>query len=243
VAWYFAVKTAGSHFGTPDPAPTVRVRFDPGKLLAARERWPGHQSAGQVAADDGLLVHSSASEVLIWPDQLWRVADLEDPVRVVPSAEWVRCQAFTVVAAEPAWLVAGPHGTAVEQVIAAARSLTPDQVAALAGQPVPEEEALLTRTLWQRWSAGHRSGSPVGCGLATLYQAVEHAARHADPGLFAWDEDDGIEVLADPVWQRAHATANCAALAFGAPDILTPWQNAQLARPWVSVFGRPREST
>lgn len=106
-----------------------------------------------------------------------------------------------------------------------------------------EEEEALTRVLWQRWRAGHRSGSPVGCGLTSLYRAVEDAALRAGPGLFAWDEDGGVEVLADPAWLQAHAAANRAALAFGAPDFLTVGQNAVLARRWVSVFGSPREGT
>jgi hypothetical protein len=127
VGWFFAVAGIGPYMGDPDPAPGVRVRFDQGKLLAARERL--RYGAGQVAADDGLLVRRSAIDVLVWPDQLWRVGDLEDPVLVAPSAEWVRCRAFTVVAAEPAWLVAGPHGAAVERVITLARSLSPAQVA------------------------------------------------------------------------------------------------------------------
>jgi len=102
---------------------------------------------------------------------------------------------------------------------------------------------VLTRTLWQHWDAGHRSGSPVGCGLTTLYLAVEAAARRTDSRLFVWDEDDGLEVLADPAWRRASTAAVCAALTFGAPDILTADQNAELSRPWVSVFGSPREIT
>jgi hypothetical protein len=188
------------------------------------------------------VVHRAATDVLVWPEQLWRVGDLEDPVQVAPAARWVRCQAFTVIAAEPAWLVAGPHGAAVERLIGRARSLAAADVAALATVPVRDEEAL-ARALWERWLAGHHSGSPLGCGLQTLHHAVRDAARRAGPGLFGWEEDDGVEVLADPAWRRADAAAYCAALAFGAPEILTADQNADLARPWVSVLGPPEDST
>jgi hypothetical protein len=189
----------------------------------------------QLTGNEGLVVHEAAIDLLSWPSSLWRVDDLERPVRLLPGNKWMRVQAFSVLEQAPAWLVAGPHGDAVEWVITAARALTTDQVDALAALPDDDEERL-TRTLWDRWMRDHRSGSPVGCGLSTLHQAVKEAAHRVDPQLFGWDESDEVEVLCDPAWVRAWRAADGAALALGAPDLLAPEQNAVLARRWTTMF-------
>jgi len=235
---FFAFDGAERYFGTPDLAPGVRVRFDPDKLFAARERGTGRPVDRHLAGDEGLVVDEIATGVLVWPCSLWRVDELERPVRLRPGREWVRCRAFTVLEQVPAWLVAGPHGDAVEWVITRARELTSDQVEAIAALPEDDEEQL-TRRMWDRWLRDHRGGSPVGCGLSTLHQAVEAAARRAGPGLFGWDERDEVEVLRDPGWLRAHRAAYGAALALGAPELLPAEQNAVLTRRWTGVFGSP----
>jgi hypothetical protein len=235
---FFAFDGAGGYFGTPDLAPGVRVQFDPDKLFAARERSTGRSADRHVAGDEGLVVHEIAAGVLVWPSSLWRVDELERPVRLRPGNRWVRCLAFTVLEQVPAWLVAGPHGDAVEWVITQARELTSSQVGSLAALSEDGEEQLTGR-LWDRWLRDHRGGSPVACGLSTLYQAVEEAARRVGPELFGWDERDEVEVLRDPGWLRAHRAAYGAALALGAPELLPAEKNAVLARRWMSVFGSP----
>ena len=238
---FFAFKDAGSYFGIPDLAPGARVRFDPDKLFAARERDTGRPADRVLAGDEGLLVHEIATDVIVWPSSLWRVDELERPVRVRPRNMWVRCRAFTVVEQAPAWLVAGPYGDGVEWVITRARELTSDQVGALAALSEDDGEEELQRSLRDRWVRDHLYGSrsPVGCGLSTLRRVVEDAARRAGSELFGWDEEDGAEVLRDPGWLRAHSAAHGAALALGAPEFLSAEQNAVLARRWTSVFGSP----
>ncbi|MFE2297044.1 hypothetical protein ACFXAW_02470 [Streptomyces sp. NPDC059445] len=234
---FFALYDAESFYGEPEPAPGARVAFAPDKLSAARARRTGRRVDRQSVGDDGLVVDEIATDVLVWPSSLWRVADLE-PVRPTPLHRWVRCRAFTVVEQVPSWLVAGPHGDVVEWVITRTRALTGAQVDALAALP-DEDEGPLTRTLWARWSRDSRTGSPVGCALTALDDAVMEAAHRVGPHLFGRDEEDDVEVLSDPAWLRAFGAAYAAALALGAPEFLTPQENAVLARRWTTVFGSP----
>lgn len=236
VVMYFALASEDERFfGTPTPAPAVRVSFDPERFFAARERH-GRAVERRLVGDEGLVVHECASDELVWPASLWRVDDLERPVRLMPGNRWVRCLAFTVVDQVPTWLVAGPHGDAVEWVINQARALTAEQVGSLASMPEEPEEPL-RKALWGRWMRARRSGSPVGCGLTTLYQAIDEAARRVGPSLFGWSEEDGGEVLTDPAWQKAGRAASAAALALGAPELVSSEQGSTLALRWTSVFG------
>ena len=205
------------------------------------KRNTGRTADRVLTGDEGLLVHEIATDVIVWPSSLWRVDELEKPVRARPGNRWVRCRAFTVVEQVPAWLVAGPHGDAVEWVITRARDLTSDQVGALAALSEDDGEEQLKRSLRDRWVRDHLYGSraPVGCGLGTLRRMVDEAARRVGPELFGWDEEDEVEVLRDPGWLRAHSAAHGAALALGAPEFLSAAQNAVLARRWTSVFGSP----
>ncbi|MFB7241390.1 hypothetical protein ACFCYX_02840 [Streptomyces populi] len=234
---FFALHDAERFHGEPEPAPGARVSFVPDRLSAARERRTGRPADRQPDGDEGLLVNEIVTDVLRWPSSLWRVTDLE-PVRPVLSRRWVRCRAFTVMERVPTWLVAGPHGEAVEWVITRTRTLTGAQADALAALSDEGEEPL-TRTLWARWMRQHHTNSPVGCGLTTLNEVVTEAARRVGPHLFGPDEEDGAEVLDDPAWLRAFRAAYAAALALGAPEWLTPRENAVLARRWTTVFGPP----
>lgn len=236
---FFAFDEPDRFYGEPDLAPGARVRFVPDKFFTARERTVGGPVDRQLRGDEGLLVHHVATDILVWPSSLWRVDDLARTVRPPVGGAWARCLAFTVVEEVPAWLVAGPHGYALEWVVAAARTLTPDQVDAL-GRLSDNREKALTKRLWARWSQGHaRNGSPVGWTLMTVDTAVTEAARRVGPELFGPDEDDDTEVLSDPAWLRASSAAYSAALALGAPDLLTPEENRVLARRWTTVFGTP----
>ncbi|MFC4034449.1 hypothetical protein ACFO3J_23645 [Streptomyces polygonati] len=236
---FFAYQDSESFYGEPEPAPGEHVQFVPEKLFAHRQRGTEHPLERRLHRDEGLVVHEVATDVLAWPSSLWRVDDLEKPIRLRPGNRWMRCRAFTVVEQAPAWLIAGPHGDAVEWVITQARMLTDAQVDALASLP-DEGESSLTRALWAGWTRKHRgSGSPVGCGLTTLNEAVTEAAHQRGPRLFGRDEQDEVEVLSDPAWLRASHAAHAAALGLGAPELLTPQENAVLTRRWITVFGIP----
>lgn len=235
---YFALPVEAERFyGSPHPTPGARVSFEPDKLLAARGRSEGG-SKRPVSGEDGLVVHKDPLDLLFWPASLWRVEDLNRPVPPGPGNRSVRVLGFTVIEQAPTWLAAGPHGDAVEWVVNVARTLTAEQAEALAVMPDEEEEPVRA-AMWKRWTRLHRSGSPVGISLFTIAEAVEEAARRVSPSLFAWSEEDGGEVLTDPVWLKAGHAASAAALGLGALEFLSAEEAETLARRWTSVFGTP----
>jgi hypothetical protein len=239
VDYYLAEKGAEEEFlGLPLPAVGVRVRFDVEKLFAARERLLGHPVERVLAGDEGLVVHEDPMEVLQLPDRLWRVDGLTGEVRLAPANRWLRCQSLRVREELPAWLVMGPHGDLVAQVIDQACHLTDDQVRAIAALD-PVDEQRLHRAAWERWRVHRRSGSPVGCGLLAVHDAVTQAARRTSPDLFGWDEQDEVEVVTDHAWLQAGHAAGAAALAQGVPDLLGAEENRRLMRRWTAAFGAP----
>ncbi|HEV2635988.1 MAG TPA: hypothetical protein VGX23_12615 [Actinocrinis sp.] len=84
-AMYFALASEDERFfGTPTPAPAVRVSFGPERFFAARER-NGRAVQRRLVGGEGLVVHECATDELGWPASLWRVVDLERPVRLLPG--------------------------------------------------------------------------------------------------------------------------------------------------------------
>ena len=127
----------------------------------------------------------------------------------------------------------------VEWVLNLARTLTAEQAEALAALPDEEEEPARA-AMWKRWTQLHRNGSPVGIGLFTIAEAVDAAALRVSPSFFTWSEEDGREVLTDPVWLKASHAATAAALGLGALEFLTAEEAETLVRRWASVFGTPK---
>jgi hypothetical protein len=223
--------------GVPFPAVGARVRFDIARLFAARERLSGAPVDRTVVGDEGLVVYEDPMAVLTLPDRLWRVGDIDGEVRVVPRRYgWMRCKSLTVREELPNWLVMGPHGDLVAQVIDQARDLTDEQTRTIAAMDAADE-ASLYRALWDRWLLNHESGSPVGCGLSAVHDAVGEAARRTGPHLFCWDVEDEVEVINDTAWQQAGHAALAAAIARGAPQILSNQENHRLALRWTTVIG------
>ncbi|HEU5159765.1 MAG TPA: hypothetical protein VFU43_22410 [Streptosporangiaceae bacterium] len=225
--------------GVPYPRAGVRVAFDIDKFVAGQ----GESSFGapnHPATDGaGLVVHEDPINVESWPCRLWRVDDLVDVVRLAPSNRWLRCGALTVYEELPGWLVMGPRGHAVVAVIEQARALTNEKVRAIAAIEGREEQDLY-KALWDRWLRTHEAGSPVGSGLSAVSRAVEEAARQVgDESLFVWDEEDEVEVLADPAWRHGRQAALAAALSVGAPDVLDASENEELAKRWRTIVGLP----
>jgi hypothetical protein len=243
MTYYLAHKGAEEEFlGLPYPAAGVRVVFDIDRLFAARDRRMGSRVDREVSGDEGLLVYEDPLAMLKLPDRLWRVDSLEGEARLHPRNPWLRCTSLTVREELPNWLVMGPHGASVAQVINQARGLTEGHARAIARLDAAEEERL-AGVVWDPRRDPAAYGypvPPVGCGLGEVRDAVEEAARRTGLVLFGWDEGDGVEFLADPAWQQAVRAAEAAALAVGAPGVLAFWENQRLALRWTSVVGAPQ---
>jgi hypothetical protein len=177
VAYYLTYAPGGAgFFGVPDPAVGARVVFDAERLFAARERRLGRPVTRELRGDEGLVVLEDPMEALTWPCRLWRVDDLEGAVRLQPSNRWLRCKAVTVCEELPGWLVLGPRGDGVVEVIEQARSLTSGQVNAIAAMGGDDERGLY-RAAWDRWRRTRQSGSPVAALGLSLWFALWRRRR------------------------------------------------------------------
>src|SRR5215216_3835280 len=70
-----------------------------------------------------------------------------------------------------------------------------------------------------------------------VQKAVLEAARATGQELFAFDEVDGVDYLADDKWQAARSLAAAVALAAGTVDHSA--EAALLARRWIDIVGPP----
>ena len=148
-SYYFAASTTQpDFFGTPSPEPGMRMRFNPSALaeFGAPKSWPAPLQAPWTR--QGLVVYARPTAVLIWPCRLWQVRSLENPFS--NDGMWLRCDSLEVVKELPGWLVFGPHGAAVADVISNAEDLTHEQVEAI-GSAHGEREWRTRTTFLERW--------------------------------------------------------------------------------------------
>jgi hypothetical protein len=241
---FFVTKPDGSAiFGRPRPAVGMRVRFDRELLEATpREDWP----TGQLATGpQGLVVWDLAMDTDVWPCHVWRVSDLEDPVRPFPRTPYVRCQSFLVEAQEPSWSVFGRHGEAVQALVERAGRITADEAAALARASNPGPDHEIHREVFRRWRRDRDGGAlpkeeraPGGFAIGAAREAIERCALKADPATFDW-LPRGIDrkELADPTWLSARDAAMATALATSVPEFLLPGEFELLTHRWISTIG------
>ncbi|OPC84516.1 hypothetical protein B4N89_29540 [Embleya scabrispora] len=179
-------------------------------------------------------------------------------------ARYIRAFTVDVLAEWPASALFGPHGAAVVAVLDAARALTPRAAARLAAASTPGAAARYGAA-WNRWLTGepnaapyldrdHRhtlaipgagpADSPIGKGFLAVSAAVRAAARdRGGPTAFEteYDEDDGQseEVMAHP-WSHALGPLLHAAMALGAPHLMSDADRDALTAPWrATTADRP----
>jgi hypothetical protein len=149
----------------------------------------------------------------------------------------------------------GPHGDDVLRVIGKARSIDVDDAVALGARSTPLAREAYSRA-WNAWLAKVEPGSihlgtvhddtlavhaggtrsPIGGGFTVLHSVLRDRARDvAGDAAFITDEDDET-CLAEP-WSTASSALLHAAMAFGAPELVSAADRHLLLEAWDHCFG------
>jgi len=197
-------------------------------------------------ADGGppwIVVDQSIESIVVakWPGRLWRVsvvkAAAEQPAAY---AKYTRAVAVQVNDEEPLWRLFGAHGQAVCRLLERARAITLDDVALLQSAVRDEAREAYSRA-WNRWLgdshdhtatlAASDSRSPIGAGFTVLHNVIVERARTLTNGAVLTTNDDDDVVLA-PDWSAASDAFLHAAMAQGAPELLSPEDAELLTAAW-----------
>jgi hypothetical protein len=206
--------------------------------------------------------HEISSVVVArWPGRLWTV-EILDPITdqdlktagqvgLRPDAGYTRAAAVRILQAVPVATLFGPHGEQVCTVIEAAAELTLARAARLRELRQRDAGGAQNR-VWRRWLArenipldrygdldgtlaigASKAGSPIGAAPRVIHAAVGRRAEAVTgPAVWRVDEDDPEGAwLAEP-WCAASVALVVAALAFGAPDLVSSADHEILTAAW-----------
>jgi hypothetical protein len=223
---------------------------------------PGRRVMKPTLEPPWLVVDHALETVIVvrWPGRLFRVTVVPPrtgPERatmtritqeVLPGASYSRALAVDVIEELPPTMLSGRHGDAVAAVLTFGASLTEDLAAELALRRDPGA-AQACRAAWQRWQAGAhrkaadvcpsgmlavhslgRAGSPINNGFLVLDDVVRTAAKQRGTDALVPDGDGNL-VLTEP-WSTAESALIEAAMALGAPDLVTEAEAAVLTVAW-----------
>lgn len=226
-------------------------------LKAARTRSVVRNASG---GPPWIVVSHSLDSVVVarWPGRLLRVEIIE-PATKQPAAyaNYTRAVAVSVVAEVPAIQLFGQQGEKMAEILYRSAHLTFDEAVALSAA----NNRLLQEIYSQAWNAwlaevdpqsphlgGDHGGtlqifagrqvSPVGYALTLIYHEVSKKAESVPRIAGATDESEGAAPLGTP-WQGAVDALLNAAMALGAPQLLTSEQAATMTAPWRTVMEIP----
>jgi hypothetical protein len=207
-----------------------------------------------------IVVNHSSAAVLVarWPGRLFRVAVLEKAKeQPMPSASYTRAVAVLVVEELPAITLLGEQGAPLAAILERICTLSLDDALALSAAIQPSSSEIFS-TAWKNWLAkvdgnsvyldeDHedtlqvRVGnaiSPVGYALSLISSMVFNQGRAVSgPAAIAVDAEGEVELQAP--WSGASTALLHAAMAFGAPGLLTQPQAAVLKLPWEAIMREP----
>ena len=196
--------------------------------------------------------HAIESAVIArWPGRLWRVVvlDADGVEQASAHATYTRALAVKVLEEVPPSRLFGEYGEAVVAVLSFASRLDAATAERLADLRHPDADQAYSRA-FQRWldsvgcgslhGASDFSGvleagpgpsrSPLNCGLSLVYRAVwDRAEVVVGPGAFV--EDDEGERALGPLWGAAASALLDAAMALGAPSVVSE-DSAVLTAAW-----------
>jgi len=220
---------------------------EPGPLTLAKV---GDIVSTRVAPPWIVVDHAKDSIVFTnWPGTLWLVEVVEAAPRSDQITEtYTRARTVRLLEKSSVAELFGPHGTSVENLLSQAARLELSEVAAMTS-PVPQSHAKYAQA-WSKWldKVGDSSGlghdhsrtlgvgprgydSPIGRGFVLLFNVVHKRARELE-GDSAFTVDSDGEVHFTTKWQFAFDSAMHAALAYGAPSLLSDIDRQLLAAPW-----------
>jgi hypothetical protein len=224
-----------------------------------------HASQGAVVRVAGrgppwiVVGHERASLIVAkWPGRRWHVrvaeaATLKDQRKAGGAphsyARYTRAVAVEIIQEEEAWILFGPEGRAVSDVIDAGSKLEQRRAELLASNRHPEAASAYDRS-WRAWMReggipdGNYedldgtlllgiSGSPINKGLAVLHGGVFKRAEALDGD--AATAGDGEDVWLASPWNGASCALCDAALAMGAPKIVSPNDRNILMQAWMTA--------
>lgn len=203
-----------------------------------------------------IVVYRFLQSVLVakWPGKLWKVEIIEvAPEQPGATGLYTRAVAVRVVEEQSVSQLFGPHGVVVCKIIEKARTLELNDVETLAESMSSLIQDAYSRA-WKKWLAQSDSThigkylgdagkgaarSPLGGGFMVLHSQLENRARNlaGDEAFVIGDE----ETYLAPSWTSASSALLGAAMAYGAPELLSPADRDLLLSAWVRTFGKLTE--
>lgn len=195
-----------------------------------------------------------------WPGKLWEVEIVEPaPEQPNSTARYTRAVTVRVLDEQPISQLFGSHGASVCQVLDKARQLEVLDVQALATSTSQTTRRAYSRA-WSNWLAqvepnsphrgddlsgtlaisGEKTRSPIGAGFSVLYSVfVKRARELVGDSAFLVDSEGEQSLVLE--WANAFDALLAAAMAFGAPDAISPSDREALSSPWTRVFGEKND--
>jgi hypothetical protein len=212
-----------------------------------------------VDSDPPWIVVDHAIESIIaegWPGRLWKVSILEaageQPIR---PARYTRAVAVRVLEELPTSILFGAHGEEVCRVIERAARVSVEDVRLLAEAARPAAREAYSQA-WNRWLGEVEPDSPnrgqdhsdtlavilvpggarfpIGVGLTVLYSVLSDRARSLVGDVAFVVDEEGDQSFA-PEWAAVSDAFLQAAMALGAPQLMSTEERELLLSAWKSV--------
>ncbi len=197
--------------------------------------------------------HSKDSIVFTnWPGVLWKVEVIQPAPDSKQEADfYTRAIAIRLIEKATATELFGANGRPVENILSQAAGLELIQIESV--NPPCEIARQAYSKAWNTWLGNnHQNGgqlqhgdtlgvgsrgydSPIGRGLVLLFNVFHKRAQEIE-GDSAFTVDDAGDVHFVPKWQYAFDAAKHAAMACGAPDLLSRHERALLKDNWAALM-------